>query len=211
MKDMGAYPLRMGQTLASNEWVEFHIHKFLTSRFKAYCLRDGDHGRARMGTALILWAECYRQDPAGTLPDDDVELAQLAGYGADAPGWAAVREAVLHGWMTCLCEDDTEGQHRLGHPLIAEIAARSFRRKSGKAAGRTAAALSVARTRVKKQLERLGMGRLAASADVVELIARWCEDSGLWITEDNVKQGAEVVTGQPALRVITHGKAGAFQ
>ena len=183
MRDMGAYPLRFGQTLASNEWIEFHIHKFLTSRFKAYCLRDGEVGRARMGTALILWAECYRQDPAGSLPDDDVELAQLAGYGADVAAWAAVRGAVLHGWMTCLCEDEAEGQHRLGHPLIAEIAARSYRRKSGMVAGR----------------------------EVVDQIVRWCRDSDLWITEDNVRQGAEVITGQPLLRVVTTGKVGTFQ
>lgn len=208
MKDMGAYPLRMGQTLASNEWVEFHIHRFLTSRFKAYCLRDGDQGRARMGTALILWAECYRQDPAGTLPDDDVELAQLAGYGADAAAWAEVRDDVLHGWMTCLCEDETvEPQRRLGHPLIAEIATRSYRRKTGKAQGREAAALSVARTRVKRQLEKIGAKRLAAASEVVDQIARWCETSGLWLTEDNVRQGAEVVTGQPLLRIVNSGKA----
>ncbi len=211
MRDMGAYPLRFGQTLASNEWIEFHIHKFLTSRFKAYCLRDGEVGRARMGTALILWAECYRQDPAGSLPDDDVELAQLAGYGADVAAWAAVRGAVLHGWMTCLCEDEAEGQHRLGHSLIAEIAARSYRRKSGKVAGREAAAISVDRSRAKRQLEKLGARLLAAAPEVVDQIVRWCRDSGLWITEDNVRQGAEVITGQPLLRVVTTGKVGTFQ
>jgi hypothetical protein len=206
MTDFWAYPLRIGETLSSNEWIEFHIHRFLTSRFTAYCLRDGEKGRAIMGTALILWAECYRQDPAGTLPDDDVELARLAGFGADVAGWEAIRDRVLHGWRPCHCEDATEGQMRLGHPLIAEIATRSYQRKAGKAAGREAAALSVAKTRVRKQLDNIGAKRLAAAPDVVEAIARWLETSGLFITEDNVRRGAEVVTGAPVLRTISGGK-----
>ncbi|MES2814514.1 MAG: DUF1376 domain-containing protein [Pseudomonadota bacterium] len=206
MTDFWAYPLRFGETLASNEWIEFHIHKFLTSKFLAYCLRDGEAGRAILGTAVILWTESYRQDPAGTLPDDDVELAQIARFGADVAGWLAVRDRVLHGWVPCHCDDTTEGQMRLGHPLIAEIATRSYHRKAGKAAGRTAAALSMAKYRVKKRLIGLGMKRLSDADDVVEAIARWLETSGLQISETNVRQGAEVVTGVPALRAVSGGK-----
>ena len=139
----------------------------------------------------------------------------MSGYGADVAAWAAVRGAVLHGWMTCLCEDEAEGQHRLGHPLIAEIAARSYRRKSGKVAGREAAAISVDRSRAKRHPDVTGAVRrsrlLAAAPEVVDQIVRWCRDSGLWITEDNVRQGAEVITGQPLLRVVTTGKVGTFQ
>jgi hypothetical protein len=68
MTEFWAYPLRFGQTLSSSDWVEFHIHRFLTSRFKAYCLRDGEAGRAIGFTALLRWSECYRQDPAGMSP-----------------------------------------------------------------------------------------------------------------------------------------------
>jgi hypothetical protein len=208
MTDFWSYPLKLGETLSSNEWIEFHIHAFLTSRFKAYCLRDGEAGRAIMGTALILWAECYRQDPAGTLPDDDVELAQIAGFGSDVAGWQAIRERVLHGWTPCHCEDEAEGQMRLGHrKLIAGIAARSYHRKAGKKAGRESAQMSVAKTRVKKHLLVLRGGKaMAADAAAVEEIARWLETAGLWITEANVTQAATVVLGYTPVRVITGGK-----
>jgi hypothetical protein len=211
VNDMGLYPLRLGELLESNQWVEFHLHRFLTSKFKAYCLRDGDAGRAVGFTALLLWSECYRQDPAGTLPDDDVELASLAGFGADVDGWLAVRTRVLHGWQFCAVETDAEPLRRLGHPLIAEIAARSFKRKAGKTAGRTAAALAVTRTRTKAQLEKLGQVRLSTNPEAVNAIAAWLNDSGLWVTEDNVAQGVEVLTGAPCLRVVNHRKGGTFQ
>lgn len=82
------YPLAWGEMLATHEWIEFHLHRFLTSRMLAYALAEGR--RADVATALILWSEAFRQDPAGTLPDDDVQLAALARYGGDAPGWARV-------------------------------------------------------------------------------------------------------------------------
>lgn len=207
MTDFWAYPLRCGETLSSNEWIEFHIHRFLTSRFKAYCLRDGVEGRAVGFTAVILWAECYRQDPAGTLPDDDVELAQIAGFGSDVAGWQAVRRAVLHGWVPCHCADATEGVTRLGHPLIAEIATRSYHRKSGKKAGREAAQRSVSKTRIKKHLLALRGGKaMAGDPAAVEAMAEWLETSGLWITEANVTQAATVVLGYMPIRVVTGGK-----
>ncbi len=207
MTDHWTYPLRMGETLSSNEWIEFHIHKFLTSKFKAYCLRDGEAGRAILGTALILWAECYRQDPAGTLPDDDVELAQIAGYGADVAAWQAVRAKVLHGWMACLCEDAAEGVIRLGHLTISDIAQRSYHRKAGKAAGREAAQLSVSKTRIRKHLMSVRGGKaIAGDAQALEALARWLETAGLWITEANVIQAAQVVLGFTPIRVVSGGK-----
>jgi hypothetical protein len=206
MTDFWCYPLKVGETLSSNEWIEFHIHRFLTSRFKAYCLRDGEAGRAIGFTALILWAECYRQDPAGTLPDDDVELAQIAGFGSDVAGWQAIRARALHGWRAAHCEDATEGVTRLGHPLIAEIAARSYHRKAGKAAGREAAQSAMTKTRVRKQLIKIGLKRMAGVPEVVAELANWLETSGLWITEDNVRKAAEVVGGVTSLRVVNGGK-----
>jgi hypothetical protein len=206
MIDHWTYPLKIGETLSSNEWIEFHIHRFLTSRFKALCLSGGAEGKAIGFTAVILWAECYRQDPAGTLPNDDLELAHLAGFGVDLDGWRKVRDRVLHGWQPTHCEDATEGVNRLGHPLIAEIAARSYHRKAGKAAGREAAQSAMVKTRIRKQLIKIGLKRIAGVPDVVSELARWLETAGLWITEDNVRKAAEVVAGVTSLRVVNGGK-----
>ncbi len=128
-----AYTLRFGETMSSDEWIEFHDQKFMASRFLAHCLVEGEKGRPMLATALILWAECYVQDPAGTLPDADVELANLARFGPDVAGWQAIRDRVLHGWLRCHCADATGGQMRLGHPLIAEIATKCYHRKAGRA------------------------------------------------------------------------------
>lgn len=201
MSDFWAYPLRVGETLSSNEWVEWQIHRFLTSRFKAYCLRDGEAGRAILGTAVILWTESYRQDPAGTLPDDDVELAQIAGYGADVAAWQAVRARVMHGWRACQCENDGEGETRLGHAVIAEIAQRSYHRKAGKKRARDEANTNLVRHKVREKLRKNGMARLADSPAVVAAIAQWLIEAGMNVTENNVREGAEVVTGATVVSI----------
>jgi hypothetical protein len=200
--DFWTYPLREGDTLASNEWVELHIHRLLTSRFIAYALREDR--RADIGTALILWSECYRQDPAGTLPDDDVELAQLAKFGTDVEAWQRVRAGVLHGWRACHVETEAGYRtDRLGHPFIAEIAERSVKRKKGRAQGREAARLAVTRSRVRQKMKGMaGLARVAASAQAVEAIVGWLDDNQLFVTEDNIRAGAEAAVG--VLRVVPY-------
>lgn len=90
--------------------------RILTSRFLAYCLRDGEAGRAILGTAVILWAESRLQFPVHTLPDDDVMLAQLAGYGPDVAAWQAVRDRVLDGWQQRSVWDGFKFEPRLLDP-----------------------------------------------------------------------------------------------
>ena len=194
--DLWFYPVRKGETLANNDWVEFHVHRFLGSGFVAHALRNGR--RADIATAVFLWSECYRQDPAGTLPDDDVELAQMARYGTDVEAWLVVRDSVLHGWRTCLIETEAWGHQagRLGHPFIAAICERGIKRRAGRAAGREAARMSVSRSRIKKVLAGMaGMARLAQVPDVVDAMARWLDDNSLFISEDNVRAAAITVAG----------------
>ena len=206
--DFWTYPLREGDTLASNEWVELHIHRLLTSRFIAYALREDR--RADIGTALILWSECYRQDPAGTLPDDDVELAQLAKFGTDVEAWQRVRAGVMRGWRACHVETAAGYRtDRLGHPFIAEIAERSVKRKKGRAQSRKAAQLAVTRSRVKKKMKEIaGLARMAGSDHAVDSIVTWLDQNHLYVTEDNVRAAAEATGG--LLRVVPYrgGEAG---
>lgn len=194
--DVWFYPVRRGETLANNDWVEFHVHRFLGSSFVAHALRN--RRREDIATAIFLWSECYRQDPAGTLPDDDVELAQLARYGTDVEAWQEVRASVLHGWEPCLIETEA-GEHRggrLGHPFIAAICERGIKRRAGRAAGREAARLSVTKSRIKKLLVGMtGMARLAQVPEVVDAMTRWLDENGLFITEDNVRAAAITVAG----------------
>lgn len=89
-------------------------------------LRDSRLAAASSGdgfrAAVLLWCAAWHQVPAGSLPNDDVELAQLAGYGRVVREWMAVRDDALHGFI--LCSDG-----RLYHPVVCEKAIEAWNEK----------------------------------------------------------------------------------
>lgn len=199
VSDFWAYPLSWGETLSSHDWVPLYINRLLTSDFVAYALAEGR--RADIGTALILWSESFKQDPAGTLPDDDVALARLAGYGGDVAAWRAVRAGALYGWSVCHIDGERvaagHNKARLGHPVIASICHDMYKRKRGRDQNRTAGAFATLKSRVKAKLAAKGNGRAADNPYLVEQIAAWLRDSSLYCTPDNVAAGLEAVAGVP--------------
>lgn len=72
--------------------------------------------------AVLLWCASWHQLPAASLPDDDVVLAQLAGFGRVVREWLKVRTGSLHGWIKC-----RDG--RLYHPTVAEKANEAWARR----------------------------------------------------------------------------------
>lgn len=82
-------------------------------------LRDSDLAARLSGEefrcAVLLWCASWHQLPAASLPDDDVNLAQYAGFGRMVDHWLKVRERALWGWIKA-----TDG--RLYHPVVAEKA-----------------------------------------------------------------------------------------
>ena len=79
----------------------------------------GDEFRA----AVLLWCKAWHQVPAGSLPDDDKQLARYAGFGRrDIDGWLEVREGALHGFEKC-----SDG--RLYHPEICARAQAAWETK----------------------------------------------------------------------------------
>ena len=198
--DFWAYPLSWGETLSSHDWVPLYINRLLNSDFVAYALAEGR--RADIGTALLLWSESIKQDPAGTLPDDDVALARLAGFGTDIEGWRAAKRGALYGWSVC----HIDGEHvsagrdrakRLGHPVIAAICHDMYKRKRGRDQSREAGALATLKSRVKAKLKAVGQVRASENQYLVEQISGWLRDSSLYCTEDNVRAGLEAVAGIP--------------
>jgi hypothetical protein len=69
--------------------------------------------------AFLLWSASWHQVPAGSLPDSNRVLAQLAGYGRSVPGFLKVRDGALRGFIKC-----SDG--RLYHPVIAEKALKAL-------------------------------------------------------------------------------------
>ena len=83
-------------------------------------LRDSDLASAPdaevFRCSVISWCVAWHQLPAASLPDDDIALARLLGFGRDVKGWRKVRaDGGLRGWV--LCDDG-----RLYHPVVAEKA-----------------------------------------------------------------------------------------
>src|SRR4051812_18057169 len=112
-------------------WMPLEVGRLRDSDFVV--LASGDAFRA----AVLLWCASWHQVPAASLPNDDRLLANLAGYGRDLDGWAAVRNDALRGFVEC-----SDG--RFYHPVVAEkaIEANNQREKQRK---RTEAATAARR------------------------------------------------------------------
>ncbi len=70
--------------------------------------------------AVLLWCASWHQVPAGSLPDDDLILADLAGFGRVVREWKRIRPGALRGFVKC-----SDG--RLYHPVVVEMAIEGWR------------------------------------------------------------------------------------
>jgi hypothetical protein len=62
---------------------------------------------------VTLWLKSWDQVPAGSLPDDDIELCRLAELARDLKGWKKLKAGALRGWVLC-------ADKRMYHPVVAE-------------------------------------------------------------------------------------------
>ncbi|NFV80015.1 YdaU family protein [Magnetospirillum aberrantis] len=87
-----------------------------TPMFRSRLFGSSFHARvsdAGWRAGVTLWLKSWDQVPAGTLPDDDIDLCRLAELGRDLKSWRKVRMEALWGWMKC-----SDG--RLHHHVVAE-------------------------------------------------------------------------------------------
>lgn len=99
------------------EWMPMYGDRLLGSDT---WLMAGVEARAAM---FPLWWGAWKQCPAGSLPDQDRALAQIAGYGSAVAAWQAVRDEALRGWV--LCSDG-----RLYHPTVCALALDAMERRT---------------------------------------------------------------------------------
>jgi hypothetical protein len=95
--------------LRGYRWMPLDVVRVIDS--DTFGISTGDEFK----TAFRLWAKCWLQVPAASLPDDDRLLAHLAGLSENMPKWKKVRAVALRGFIKC-----SDG--RLYHPVIAEKA-----------------------------------------------------------------------------------------
>lgn len=129
--------------LQDQGWFPFYVDKLRSSRW----WRKASHLARSIN--VDLWAAAWKEVPAASLPDDDQELAQLAGYGRDVEGWKAVREEVLAPWLRT-----SDG--RLYHRTLSEAALDVFERKQKREENRAADA-------ERKRIARAALAERAAT------------------------------------------------
>jgi len=190
---LAVWPLERGATLSNHDWFPFYGHRFLASEFVAGRLMAGDRGS--IGTAMLLLSESMRQDPAGTLPLSDVQLAALARF-HDLAGWLAAREHALHGWEPVSVATDGVDIVRLGHPFIEAIVEEMWKRQKGRKASREAGARAVRMTRVRKKMREMNLPEHRIGDDLlVGRIADWLHRADLYITPDHLRMAmSDVMT-----------------
>lgn len=85
--------------------------KFIRLRKSKWWRRASDTARARN---VMMWGEAYQAQPAGSLADDDDELAEAAGYGLNVEAFLAHKDEIMSCWT--LCSDG-----RWYHPTVVEM------------------------------------------------------------------------------------------
>lgn len=104
-------------TMAGNDWFPLHFDRLRKSK---WWRRASDLARARN---VMLWGEAYKQIPAGSMPDDDDELAEAAGFGMDVDTFISAKAEIMAPWV--LCADG-----RWYHPTVCEVVLDAWERSS---------------------------------------------------------------------------------
>jgi hypothetical protein len=103
--------------LRGYEWMPFYGNHLFGSDFNSHA--SDSEWRA----AVTLWWAAWNQQPAASLPSDDVALCKLADLGRDIKTWKKIKDRALHGFF--LCNDG-----RLYHKFLAPIALESWKKRA---------------------------------------------------------------------------------
>lgn len=108
-----------------------------TPLFRARLFGSSFHARAtdaEWRAGVTLWLKSWDQVPAGTLPDDDIDLCRLAELGRNIKAWLRLRTGAMRGWIKC-----SDG--RMHHAVVAEGVLEAWaKHKTAKLKGKAGAA-----------------------------------------------------------------------
>lgn len=120
-------------------------------------------GDSEWRAGVTLWLKSWDQVPAGSLPNDDVELCRLAELGRDFKTWRKLKPMALHNWE--LADDG-----RLYHNTVTEVTNEALDRKERQRA-RTAnatAASAASRRNAYRNGQRNGLFDANVTSDVTD-------------------------------------------
>jgi hypothetical protein len=130
--------------MGTNDFFPFYFDRLRKSK---WWRRASDTARARN---VMMWGEAYKGCPAGSLPDDDDDLAEAAGYGMNVDAFLACKAEIMAPWV--LCSDG-----RYYHPVVCEVVLETWERTSEKRKqDRTRQAARRARLREQTQTDDAG-------------------------------------------------------
>jgi len=186
------YPLALGQRL-SGSWIQFDVEALNNSSWR------GEVDPAAGFYGHLLWGRAAKQDTAGTLPDDDAKLGELAGIGparsaATVEAWRVHRaNGALRGWEPVLCLVEpgfisAGWEVRLHHPKLTRAVVAAVdgieRRKSRAQEG----VLSKHLERVRKQMAWNKLpGRVIADQSLQMRVLEHVQGHGSDITRKAVR------------------------
>ena len=116
---------------------------------------------AEWRAGITLWFKSWDQIPAGSLPQDDVQLCRLAELGRDLEAWQSVKARALLGWAPC-----SDG--RLYHPEIAlDVNAALAKKQNASTKGKAGASARWQAKAMPAPMPADGTGNAAAIAEAM--------------------------------------------
>ena len=104
-------------SLGGNEWFPLYHRRLRKSR---WWRGASDLARSRN---VDLWCAAFEETPAGSLPDDDLDLAEGAGYGRDVEAFRLAKAEIMAPWTYC-------ADGRWYHPALCEVVLEMWERTS---------------------------------------------------------------------------------
>lgn len=172
VNDLPEYPISAAERLDSHWYVQWNLKRWLTSDFRRLAYADPEVGF--FGRELFDLAQ--GETPVGTLPCDDDALAFLLRMPINQWKNLASREvSPLHGWHRVMCDN---GQIRLAHPVVTEVAQEALTGKKRNAAKN-------ADDRMRKRMGTIaghlrgipGAAKLAEQEERLNAISDWIESA----------------------------------
>lgn len=177
------YPIPLGQGLKGS-WFQFDFRVFNENTWA----RKVPAEAGWFGLRLMMRAPA--QATAGTLPDDDIELADLAGFGRDVEGWRRLRPDALAEWRRVLCSNDLEDEVRLAHPWLTAAIVAAVNGVEKLRDGREEANLRKRLERLRNAMRRVGLTeRAVMDAHLQQRLLDWLDGNGLTMRQAHVRDG----------------------
>lgn len=142
MSDLIEPPIPDDVDLRNLEWMPLHIDKLVSSR----AWRDAKRRPDLAFFMMNLWMAAWKEVPAGSLPNDDRTLREIAGCSPQR--WPTARQPVLRSFVAAT-------NARIYHPTIVEEAIRAWELKTSRHAKMKDARKAKAAKRIAQQNQGL--------------------------------------------------------